>query len=175
MHAWYHDGIHYCLEKHLMEGVGNGYFQPSGNVSRAQIVTILWRMEGKPASGKNVFTDVVKGSWYEAAVAWAAANGIVEGYGNGKFGPNDSITREQFAAILYRYAVFKGYDVGKQANLGAYADAKEISSWAASAMGWANANGLITGVTTRTLEPRGTATRAQAAAIIQRFCQNLAK
>ncbi len=175
MHAWYHDGIHYCLEKHLMEGVGNGYFQPSGNVSRAQIVTILWRMEGKPAAGKNVFTDVVKGSWYDAAVAWAAGNGIVEGYGNGKFGPNDSITREQFAAILYRYAAFKGYDISKQANLGAYADAKEISSWAASAMGWANANGLITGVTTRTLEPRGTATRAQAAAIIQRFCQNLAK
>lgn len=171
---WYHDGVHYCLEKNLMVGTGADTFAPDAAVSRAQLVTILWRMEGSPASGSGSFADVTAGSWYAQAVGWAAANNIVGGYGDDKFGPDDSITREQFAAILYRYAGYKGYNVNASADLGGYADSGKVSGWASAAMGWANAAGLITGMTGATLDPTGSATRAQAAAIIQRFCVNVA-
>ena len=107
--------------------------------------------------------------WYSDAVSWAAANGIVEGYGGGKFGPNDPITREQMAAILYRYCAFKAYDTSESADISRYDDAGSVSSWAREAMSWANGAGLITGMTGTTLAPRETATRAQVAMILMRF------
>ena len=156
----------------LTEAVGE--FAPNVTTSRAMIVSILHRLEGEPAaSGKASFDDVVAGSWYADAVAWAEEHNIVEGYGNGKFGPNDLITREQFAAILYRYANFKGYNTSKSADLSGYADASAISDWALAAMKWANAEKLITGRTATTLVPKGEATRAEAAAILKRFIENV--
>lgn len=172
---WYHDGIHFCVEKGLMNGVGNGCFAPSGTTSRAMIVTILWRMEGKPRPRGSVsFADVVPESWYAEAVSWAAGEKIVEGYGD-TFGPDDAITREQFATILYRYAQRKGCDtgIGKQTDISGYGDAGSVSSWARDAMQWACGAGLMQGDGV-SLTPLADATRAQAAALFQRFCTNIA-
>ena len=139
------------------------------------IVTILYRLENQPAAGSANFTDVPAGQWYTSPIAWAAANGIVGGYGDGRFGPNDTITREQMAAILYRYAQFKGYDVSNTGDLSRYADASQVSDWARTAIGWANAQGLITGNTATTLNPTGSATRAEVATILMRFVENVAR
>jgi hypothetical protein len=139
------------------------------------IVTILYRIE-KGNQGEEVdaaFNDVAKGTWYYEAVLWAAGNGIVKGYGDGKFGPTDNVTREQLATILYRYARWKAIDSSETADLGAFSDAGTISSWALDAITWANANGLITGRTETELAPKGTATRAEAATILQRLVSNL--
>lgn len=172
---WYHDGIHFCVEKGLMNGVGNGCFAPGGTTRRAMIVTILWRMEGKPSPRGSVsFADVVPESWYAEAVSWAAGEKIVEGYGD-TFGPDDAITREQFATILYRYAQRKGCDtgIGKQTDISGYTDAGSVSSWAKDAMQWACGAGLMQGDGV-SLTPLADATRAQAAALFQRFCTNIA-
>ena len=167
---WFYDAVEYVSDNGLMNGVGNNMFDPQGTTTRAMIVTILYRLEGQPdVSGSSPFDDVASGQWYTDAVIWANANGIVLGYGNGKFGPNDLITREQFAAIMYRYANFKGYDTSKAADLSGYTDAGSISGYAVEAMKWANAENLITGRTATTLVPRGEATRAEAAAILMRF------
>ncbi|MBR0105180.1 MAG: S-layer homology domain-containing protein, partial [Firmicutes bacterium] len=172
--AWYHEYIDYVVEKSLMQGIQDNLFAPNVTTSRAMIVTILYRLEGQPVvTGENPFDDVPIGVWYDSAVMWANANGIVEGYGNGKFGPKDLITREQFAAIMYRYANFKGYDTSKTADLRTYADVSDISDWAVPAVKWANAENLITGRTATTLVPRGNATRAEAAAILMRFIENI--
>ena len=176
MDLWYHDGIHYCLENGLMNGVGNALFAPNGTITRAQIVTIIYRLEGEPAvTDGSAFTDVADGTWYTDAVAWAAANEIMGGYGNGLFGPNDPITREQFAATLYRYAQYKGYDVSisENTNIQSFADFDAISEYAITAMQWTFDKGIITGISATTLEPQGIATRAQAAAMLQRFCENV--
>ena len=142
--------------------------------SRAMIVTILYRLENEPGvSGKSPFTDVAAGQWYTNAVAWAAANGIVTGTTDTTFAPNGNITREQMAAILYRYASYKGLDVSRQADLSGYADASAISAYAKQAMAWANGQGLITGVTATTLNPGGNAVRAQAATILMRLCEQV--
>ena len=170
---WYHDGVHYCLDEGLMEGYGDGIFKPDNDLSRAMLVQILYNLEGRPAvSGESAFTDVADGAWYFDAVTWAAANGIVGGYGNGKFGPEDNITREQLAAILYRYTQAKEYDVsvGEDTNILSYTDALAVSEWAVSAMQWACGAGVIEGVTTSTLVPQGNATRAQVATMLMRFC-----
>lgn len=171
---WFYDGVTYAAQNGLMQGVGGDKFNPSGTTTRGMIVTILYRLEGEPTVSQTAFTDVAAEQWYTDAVAWAAANKIVEGYGNGNFGPNDSITREQIATILYRYAVYKGYDVSGLANLSSYTDAGTVSSWALTAVRWTNSKGLITGRTTTTLVPKGTTTRAEAATILMRFCQNVA-
>ena len=139
------------------------------------IVTILHRMEGSPTVVGETFTDAADGQYYSDAVSWASANGIVSGYGNGKFGPDNPITREQMAAILYRYAQYKGYDVSQSADLSKYKDAEQVSSYAKTAIAWANAEGLINGVTQTTLIPQGNATRAQVATILTRFCKNAAE
>ena len=176
MDLWYHDGIHYCLENGLMNGVGNALFAPNGTITRAQIATIIYRLEGEPAvTDGSAFTDVADGTWYTDAVAWAAANEIMGGYGNGLFGPNDPITREQFAATLYRYAQYKGYDVSisENTNIQSFADFDAISEYAITAMQWTFDKGIITGISATTLEPQGIATRAQAAAMLQRFCENV--
>ena len=175
--AWYHDGVHYCVENGLMKGYDDSKFGPDDEISRGQIVTILWRMEGSPAASGGNFDDVAADAYYANAVAWAAENGIVGGYGGGKFGPNDLITREQFAAILYRYAQFKGVDVsvGKDTNILDFDDAPDISSYAVPAIQWACGSGVITGTSATTLSPDGTATRAQAATMLMRYCAEVEK
>ena len=153
---------------------GNISLAPNATTTRAMIVTILYRLEGQPAvGGMNPFNDVENGKWFTDAIVWANQKGIVDGYGNRKFGPTDYITREQFAAIMYRYAQFKGYDTSKSADLSAYTDAASVSSWAIAPIKWANAENLITGRSATTLVPKGNATRAEAAAILKRFIENI--
>ena len=173
--AWYHDGVHYVLESGIMNGVGNGKFGPGNATSRAMIAQILWNMEGKPIVNYAIsYTDVDADAWYAEAVRWATAQGIMNGYGGadgGKFGPNDDMTREQLAVILYRYAQFKGFDVsvGEDTNILSFADATEVSGWADAAMQWAVGNGIINGKDGK-LVPKGDASRAEAATMLQRFC-----
>lgn len=157
-----------------MAGTSSTTFSPDATTTRGMIVTILYRLEGTPAvSSASGFTDVADGQYYTNAVAWAAANNIVGGYGNGLFGPNDTITREQMAAILYRYAQYKGYDVTASTDLSGYSDAAQVSSYALAALQWANAEGLVNGTSDTTLTPGGSATRAQVAVILMRFCENI--
>jgi len=170
--AWYHDGIHFALAEGLMNGTGDNTFSPNAATSRAMVVTILYRMEGSPAASlQKAFSDVSYNSWYGAAVSWAAANGIVEGYEDGTFRPNTAITREQLAAILYRYAAYRGdwtVDYYTESVVSGYPDAASVSGYAVKAVNWAVAEGLINGMD-GALNPRGTATRAQAAAILYRY------
>lgn len=168
---WFRDAVAYVYGAHLMNGTEPGLFGPGDTTTRGMIVTILHRYEGSPAAGASAFPDVPQGRYYAAPVSWAAANGVVNGYETGLFGPEDPITREQMAAILYRYAQHKGLDVSGRANLSVYADAWQISPYAADAMAWAVHTGLITGVDSRTLQPGGSAIRAQVATILMRFCQ----
>ena len=172
MSAWYHDGIHFCLAEGLMQGVSDALFEPDSCLARGMLVQMLYNREGRPAvSGGTSFGDVQDGAWYADAVNWAVQTGVAQGYDNGNFGPDDPITREQLAALLYRYALAKGYDAdaGSQAALSAYGDAGEVSGYALPAMRWACDAGIVTGVTESALEPRGTATRAQAATMFMRF------
>jgi hypothetical protein len=143
-------------------------------MTRAMLVTVLYRLEGKPSvTGTCDFTDVKSGEWYTDAVIWASANKIVGGYGDGHFGTDDSVTREQLAVILMNYAKYKGYDVMKTADLTVYSDAASINSWATDAMKRAVTKGLVTGTTKTTLSPTGTASRAQVATILMRFIENV--
>ncbi len=172
---WFYDDVYYVYVKGMMNGTSATTFSPELETSRAMIVTILHRLEGRPEpEGGSTFTDVESGSWYEKAVTWAAENGIVNGYGEGIFGPSDPVTREQLAAILYRYSNFKGIDTTVEAEeiLKNFTDAHEISSYALDPMKWAVDRGLINGMTTTTLAPTSTALRSQAAAIFHRFCEN---
>ena len=159
-------------DKGLMLGVSDTEFGPNLSTTRGMIVTILYRMDGSPAAGSSAFADVAPGAYYASAVAWASANGIVTGYEDGSFGPEDPITREQMAAFLFRYARYKGLDVSAQANLSGYTDAGRISPYAVEPLRWANALGLITGTTADTISPTGSATREQAAVILTRFIRN---
>lgn len=170
--AWYADAVRYVYEHDLMAGYGGDLFGPNDELSRAQFCQIIYNMEGQPAvTGSSAFTDVADGAWYANVVTWAAENGIVVGYGGGLFGPEDNITREQFAAILYRYAQAKGYGTTASFDLSAYGDVSDVSAWAISAMQWACGKDIIIGTSPTTLAPRGTATRAQAATMLQRFCE----
>jgi hypothetical protein len=172
---WYYDAVRFVHENGLMVGTGDTTFSPRVNTSRGMLVTILYRLEELPkTSVVNPFDDVAAGKWYTNAVVWAAEQGIVNGYGNGQFGPEDAITREQMAVILMNYAKFKGYDVSMSADLSKYTDAGSISSWAKDAISWANANALIQGDGAK-LTPTGNAERCQVAAILQRFIENVAK
>lgn len=177
--AWYYDGVSYCCRRGLMNGTSDTAFSPNRSTTRAMIVTILNRMEGTPVSAKpNPFRDVKFGTWYTKGVLWAQDAGIVTGYGNGKFGPNDSITREQLATILYRYYKSKGYDVSAQAELTDFPDAKDVSAFAKDAMRWAVEEGIITGVASNgetNLKPKGTATRAMVATMLQRCIVKMAE
>ena len=166
---WFYNYVRFAFTNGLMNGINEDTFSPNTNLSRAMAVTILWRLENEPtAQNGTVFSDVQAGRWYSDAIAWAAENGIVNGFGDGRFGPSYYVTREQLAVILYNYAQFLDLYTG-----GAFAaefdDKYSISSWALSAMRWANANGFINGRTQATLVPNGTATRAEFAAILQRF------
>ena len=170
--AWYHDAVEYAVTNGLMKGVGGGKFDPEGTMTRAMLVTVLWRYEGEPAEGENTFTDVPDGTWYTGAVAWAAANGIVGGVGNGKFDPEGRITREQMATLLFRYAQKKGIDTSKRGNLNSFPDSDKVSSWAKEAMRWAVAEGIINGSDGKLL-PQGNATRAQVATLLMRFINQI--
>ncbi|MDD2189828.1 MAG: S-layer homology domain-containing protein [Eubacteriales bacterium] len=171
---WYYKNVAYAYTNDLMNGVGNSLFNPSGTTTRGMVVTILWRREGEPVLLRQSFTDVADGMWYAGAVSWAAANGIAIGY-NGRFNPEAAITREQMAAIVYRYAAYKGYDVSGLNDLSAFNDAAGVSGWAETAMKWAVKNNILNGVGNSELDPAGIAQRAQAAAILQRFIENISK
>lgn len=172
--AWYHEGVDYALTNGLMNGVGGGRFEPDGQLTRAQLVTVLYRAAGEPDTGKQVnpFTDVADDTWYTKAVIWAANNGIVNGVAKNVFAPDASITREQIATMLYRYA---GAEAAKEDKLSAFPDAAKVSDWAKEALNWAVASGLINGVAdangTANLEPQATATRAQIATILMRWLE----
>lgn len=169
---WYYGAISYAYTNGLMNGMENGLFAPEGATTRAQIVTILHRLEGEPLSTvPSAFTDAPSSQWYINAVDWAAENGIVDGYGDGRFGPDDRITREQMAVILYRYARWRGCDVSAIGDLASFTDLDRLSPWALEAMEWANGSGLITGKAAGILDPQGQATRAEAATILMRFRQ----
>lgn len=173
---WFYNDVKYVYEKGMMAGTAADVFAPNATTTRAMIVTILYRLEGSPAvTGTIAFVDVPAGQWYTDAVNWAAANQIVKGTSATTFAPNDSITREQMAAILYRYAQYKGYDVTKKADLSGYSDNGQVSAYAKDALAWANAAKLINGVTNTTLAPQGNATRAQVSAILHRFCDGVVK
>ena len=171
--AWYHDGVHYCLAEGLMVGTSDTAFAPQGTTSRAMVVTILWRLEGGPVVNYAMrFGDVPQDQWYSEAVRWAASQGIVAGYDNGSFGPHDPITREQLAAILYRYAQCGGADVsmGEDTNILSYLDALEVSEYAIPTMQWACGAGIIQGTGDgSTLSPGAGASRAETATMLQRF------
>jgi len=168
--AWYHDGIHYCLEHGLMNGTTGTTFEPNNATTRGQIVTILYRQEGKPTVSGAPFSDVTSGQYYADAVVWAAANGIVNGYTDKTFRPDDNVTREQLAAILWRYAKYKGQDVsvGENTNILSYQDASSIGEYAVPAMQWACGAGLIQG-DNNALRPQGNATRAEIATVLMRL------
>ena len=168
---WFYDDVRYVYETGLMNGTANRIFAPSVSTTRAMIVTILWRLEGSPVVNFAMrFRDVVENAWYSEAVRWAAANGIVTGYTEQTFGPNDNIAREQLAAILHRYAKYKGLDVsaGEDTNILSFDDAQTISGYAVPAMQWACGAGLMQG-SNRKLLPTAQATRAQVAAMLHRF------
>lgn len=174
--AWYYDAVAYAYENGWMNGTTSTTFAPGSTTSRGMIVTILHRIEGLPSiQESSAFLDVPLDAWYADAVDWAAEHGIVEGYSDTAFGPNDPITREQMAAILYRYAQYKGYDVSAKADLNKFTDADEISNYALEALQWANAEGLINGKGDGVLDPRGQASRAEAAAILTRFNEVVAE
>ena len=173
--SWYYDAVQFAVLKGLFEGTGGDTFSPGAPMTRAMLVTVLYRLAGEPdVTGTNAFPDVENGQWYTNAVLWANQHGIVTGYDNGNFGTNDNITREQIAAILYRYAQYMGYDVSASGDLAVYADAGTVSGWAGAAMRWANAASFITGRTAATLVPAGTASRAEVAMILMRFAGHYA-
>ena len=173
--AWYCDAVEYVYENGLMSGVSGGRFAPDETLTRAMLVQTLYAMEGRPAAASAGFADVASGDWYASAVNWAAANGVVSGVSETGFGPNNALTREQLALILYRFAQYKGYDVTGTSDLAAYADGSSVSGWAAEAMGWAVDAGLISGVGGNQIAPTGTASRAQVAQILMNFCENVAR
>ena len=169
---WFYGDVMFVYENGLMLGTSKTLFSPHGTATRGMMATILWRMEGSPApKGKNSFTDVEAGKWYADAITWTAENGIFAGYGKDKFGPDDPITREQLAAIFYRYADYKGYDLTVKGNLDTFKDADKITDYAKTAMQWAVGSGLVKGKSGNLLDPQGTATRAEIAAMLHRFIE----
>ena len=174
--TWYFDSVSFAFANGLFSGTSDTGFSPEASMTRAMLVTVLWRMAGEPKADKaSNFSDVAPGHWYEQAVAWAVENKIVSGYGNGRFGSGDPVTREQMAVILMNYAKLKGYDVSATADLKKFTDSAGVSSWATAAMQWANAVSLVSGTGASTLNPLGNATRAQVAAVLMRFVENIAR
>ena len=171
---WAHDDITYVYENDLMNGTDGSLFSPESTTTRAQVVTVLYRLAGQPAADwDNPFWDVPASAWFHDAVTWAWENDITGGVSSTHFGAGNAVTREQLATFLYRYAQDQGYDTSARADLSGYSDAGLVSSYATEALSWANATGLITGTTATTLSPQGSATRAQVATILSRFCQDV--
>lgn len=174
---WFADAVRYVTEKGIMSGTDKTTFDPKLDTTRGMIVTILYRLENEPNASAAAFTDVAADKYYANAVGWASTNGIVKGYSNTIFAPEDKITREQLAAILYRYAQYKNYDVsvGEETNILSYADAQSVSEYAIPAIQWACGAGVVSGKPDNRLDPQGSATRAEVAAMLMRFCENAAK
>ena len=172
---WFYSAVKFVYEKGMMSGMTGTTFAPDTTTNRGMIVTILYRMEGSPAAGAPKFSDVVADKYYAKAIAWATEKGIASGYPDGTFAPESNITREQLAVILYRYAAYKGYGTAASKDLSGFADRADVSGYAADALRWAVGAKLISGVTDTTLVPKGSATRAQAASILMRFCQTIGK
>lgn len=172
---WFYDPVTYAYEQGLMTGTSADAFSPNTAMTRGMIVSVLYRLEGSPTLADDnlgyPYEDVRGDDWYAMPVYWARENGIVSGYSDTQFGPNDPITREQMAAILHNYSAYKGQDVSARADLSKYSDADQVSSWAETVLSWANAEGLINGMTETTIAPQGLATRAQVAAIFQRYLE----
>lgn len=172
---WFTDAVYYCRDRGYMAGTGNNKFSPDATVTRGTIAQILYAAENKPTvTGKSKFSDVASGKWYANAVNWAAEKGLVTGYGNGKFGPEDHITREQMVAIMMQYSKMKGYDMSTNADLSKYPDQSKISKWAVNAVKWGVAHKIVSG-TEKGIEPKGNATRAQIAVILQAYDNNVRK
>lgn len=171
---WAHEAVTYVYDNDLMNGTDGSLFSPESTTTRAQVVTVLYRLAGQPAADwENPFWDVPASAWFHDAVTWAWENDITGGVSSTHFGAGNAVTREQLAAFLYRYAQDQGYDTSARADLSGYSDAGLVSSYATEALSWANATGLITGTTATTLSPKGSATRAQVATILSRFCQDV--
>lgn len=171
--AWYYEAVKYVYENGLMIGTADDTFAPNSTLSRAMVAQILYNLEGQPtADGKSSFTDA-SGHWAANAIAWAQETGVVSGYENNTFRPNQAVTREELAQMLYNYAKYKGYDLTAKGDLAAFSDGSKVSSWAETAMAWANGNKLINGFEDKTLRPGGDSTRAQAASILMNFDLNL--
>jgi hypothetical protein len=169
---WYSDAVAYCAANGLMDGVGDGKFEPRTTVSRAMAITTLYRMAGSPeVTGSNNFTDLTQ-DWYKDAVQWGVTVGITDGVSATSFAPDDDISREQLATMLYRYANVMGLDVSNKNDLSGYTDSGEISSFATEAMQWANAAGYVTGNSATTLAPKAVSDRATLATILMRYCES---
>lgn len=175
--AWYHDGVHFCLGTGLMNGMPDNLFAPNEMTTRAQILSVLWGLEGAPlVPVAEAFNDVFDGDWYDYAIRWATANNVAEGYGDGYFGPNDAITREQIITILWRYTKLKGVDVsvGEDTNILSYEDIADVAEYAIPAMQWACGAGVVEGMKGSDggmfLNPKNNTTRAQLATMLMRFC-----
>ena len=174
--AWYYNAVKYVYENNLMAGTGDTTFDPEVSLTRAMTAQLFYNLEGKPAvTGDSAFTDVTSGHWAVDAITWAAQNDIVAGIGGGLYDPDSNVTREQFAQMLYNYAKYKGYDLTATGDLSQFPDAGSISSWAETALSWANGKGLINGHENGTIDPKGSTIRAQAASIMANFDQNVAK
>ena len=174
--SWYYNSIVYAVSNGLMNGVGESKFEPEEGMTRAMLVTVLWRYEGSPKQRPSTFSDVRRGQWYSEAVSWAAKNGIVTGVGDNKFEPDTQITREQIATILYRYAQKKRADTSARGSLSAFPDNGKVNGWAKTALQWCVGEGLIGGTNENGrvyLDPQGTATRAQVATILMRYIEKL--
>lgn len=170
---WFYDDVAFVYENGLFSGTDSRSFSPNASMTRAMLVTVLYRLEGEPTlTGRSSFTDVRSGAYYEKAVIWAAANGIVTGTDSTSFSPAAKVTREQLAAILYRYAQYRKLDTDASAKLNSFTDADSVSAYASEALGWAVSEGLINGASGK-LMPKGDATRAQVAAILHRFVKNV--
>lgn len=173
---WYYDAVAYVYQQGIMVGMSETTFEPNTTVNRAQVVQMLYNLEGQPqVPGDSGFSDIRDGQWYAKAVAWASANDVVAGYEDGTFRPTRAVTREEFAQILYNYAKCKGYGLSASADLGKFPDAGQVSSWAETALGWANGNGLINGHDDGRLDPKGSTIRAQAASILMNFDKGFAQ
>lgn len=168
---WYHDGVDYAVSHGLFKGVALDRFDPEGTMTRAMLVTVLYRLDGAPAIAPDTgFSDVPENEWYAQAIAWGKLRGIVDGVGGGKFAPEDKVTREQAATILYRYARYKGSDTSAAADISTFRDAASVSAYAEEPMAWSVAEGLVGGIEGNRLDPQGSATRAQLAVILMRYC-----
>ena len=175
--TWYEEAVRYVYFRGVMEGMSETEFSPTTALTRAQAVQILYNLEGQPdISGENLgypYEDVDAQAWYGDAVYWARITGVATGYGDGTFQPTDSITRQEFAQMLYNYAKYKDYDLTAEGDLSQFPDSGSVANWAEIAMSWANGNELINGHDDGTIDAAGIGTRAQAASILMRFDQNL--
>ena len=173
--SWYEEYVRYVYANNIMKGMKLDVFGPDETLTRAMFITMIYRMEGEPAvSGSHGFSDIADDAYYKAAVTWGAKNGIVLGY-NGKYNPDDKLTREQMAAIMYRYASVKGADMTVKADFIGFKDGNAVSDWAVENLRWAIGTGLLTGHANGNLDPQGNATRAQAAVVMQRYCETILK